>query len=273
MGIQDRDYYWEKHKAAAKSNVSDFESFLKRKKNHYQKPKNGTWRLRYLLMPTLMICALWYSANKFMVKFETALIPGGVVLQADRTGHFKGTVLINGVAMPFMIDTGATTTTVPTKMAEKAGLPFGMPVKSKTAGGIVEDHTTRIDSLKIGNAEITNLTAGINQHIDHVLIGMNTLKYFHMTQNENRLTMVTNNEATTKAPQVETAEPISDQDTTASIHANHQPMVRNVPVAPYSSIRSQETVTSNQPIKKPVTIKKMVTCDARQVCTTKYSDH
>lgn len=272
MGIQDRDYYWEKHKEAAKSNVSDFESLLKRKKNRYQKPKKGSGRLRYLLMPTLMICALWYGANKFMVKFETTLIPGGVVLQADRSGHFKGTVLINGVAMPFMIDTGATITTIPTKMAQKAGLPFGMPVQSKTAGGIVEDHTTRIDNLKIGNAEITNLNASINQHIDHVLIGMNTLKYFHMTQSENRLTLVTNNRPTTKAAQVETSESISDQDTATLIPANNQPMIRRVPVVPSSSIQSQETLASNQPIKKPVMIKKTVSCDSRQICTTKYSD-
>jgi len=271
MGIQDRDYYWEKHKAAAKSNVSDFESLINRRKKNSTQKNSGS--LRYLLMPTLMICALWYGANTFMVKFETTLIPGGVVLHADRSGHFKGTVLINGVVMPFMIDTGATTTTVPANMAQQAGLPFGMLVKSKTAGGIVEDHTTRIDSLKIGNAEITNLNASINQHIDHVLIGMNTLKYFHMTQSENKLTMVTNNQATAKEAQVEISEPVSNRDTAIAIHANNQPMTRSVPVMPSSSIQSQDTVASSQAIKKPVTIKKTVTCDARGICRTKYSDH
>jgi len=64
MGIQDRDYYWEKHKEAAKSNVSDFESLLNRKKHRYQKPKKSSGSLGYLLMPALMLFALWNGADR-----------------------------------------------------------------------------------------------------------------------------------------------------------------------------------------------------------------
>jgi len=88
-----------------------------------------------------------------------------------------------------MIDTGATHTVVPTKMAEAAGLPIGKSIQAETAGGLVAGQLTVINELKIGNAQIDGLEADINEHIDKVLIGMNTLKYFHMTQDESTLTL------------------------------------------------------------------------------------
>jgi len=53
------------------------------------------------------------------------LIPRGIVLKADKQGHFRGTVLINNIPMPFLIDTGATQTSIPITMANKAKLPIG----------------------------------------------------------------------------------------------------------------------------------------------------
>lgn len=118
------------------------------------------------------------------------LIPGGIILRADHQGHFRGTVLINNVPMRFMIDTGATDTTIPARMALASGLPFGDSFQYSTAGGKVLGQKTHIDSLKIGTAELKNLDGNINSYLDEVLIGMNTLKYFHITQNVNTLTLV-----------------------------------------------------------------------------------
>ena len=277
MGIQDRDYYWEKHQKAEKANVVDFDNLLHRKTRTYRKmPKKSNGNLRFLLLPTLMLFVLWYGANKFMAKFETGLTPGGIVIQADHSGHFRGKVLINGVSMPFMIDTGATKTTVPVAMAKEAGLPFGMLIQSKTAGGIVEDHATRIESLKIGNAEIRNLSASINQHIDHVLIGMNTLKHFHMTQSENKLTLVTDNQTVPQQAQIVTTMPLQDEDIAASTQFNNQRVIRSTQAPAITTpnlVPNHDAAESNAPIKKMVRIKKTVTCDARNICTTKYSDH
>ncbi|MGZ5000582.1 MAG: retropepsin-like aspartic protease family protein, partial [Methylomonas sp.] len=153
-----------------------------------------------------------------------APVSGDIVLKTDHQGHFRGTVLVNNVPMPFLIDTGATKTVIPRSMAIKAGLPFGSVVQSNTAGGKVSDRITQIQSLTIGNAIIRNLDAQINEHLDEVLIGMNTLKYFQMIQNGNTLTLVANNQAGNR--------------------------IANVPMS-----SSLETVASNQPVKKPTTIK------------------
>lgn len=272
MGIQDRDYYWEKHKEASKAaSQNSFDSLLNKTPQRYrQKSRTGSGN-RFLLYPALMMGVLWYGADAFL-KYQasgkhhtlppffsqpspTPTIPiiqaepdtiqpisGGIVLKADRQGHFRGTVLINNVPMPFLIDTGATKTSIPEKLAYAARLPFGSPIQSITAGGTVVDRLTQIGSLKIGNAIIKGLDANINRYLDEVLIGMNTLKYFQMTQNGNTMTLVANGSS-----------------------------ARQVARAPVSQLGS---FAAEQPeIKKPTTIKKSVTCDKNKVCTTKYSDH
>lgn len=103
-----------------------------------------------------------------------------ISLKADAHGHFTGKVLINNVVMPFLIDTGATITTIPEKLAIDAKLPIGSEVKTNTAGGKVFANKTRINSLKIDNVVLNNLDAHINKHLTVVLIGMNVLDYFKM---------------------------------------------------------------------------------------------
>jgi aspartyl protease family protein len=100
----------------------------------------------------------------------------------------------------------------------------------------------------MGNAEIRNLDANISQYLDEVLIGMNTLKYFNMTQSGDTLTLVANNPSGNAA----VSAPVLDQ-------ANN-----SIPI---------EALTSDKPIKKSITVKKSITCDEHKVCKTTYSDH
>ncbi len=113
----------------------------------------------------------------------------GILLQSDRSGFYRGTARINNIPVPFLIDTGANLTVIPNNFAISAGLPFGKTVNNSTVGGVVQDNLTRIDSLRIGNAEIKNLTATINQHMQYALIGMNALKYFQISQADNAMVL------------------------------------------------------------------------------------
>lgn len=144
--------------------------------------------------------------------------------------------------MPFLIDTGATTTTIPEKLAYKAQLPFGRTIQTNTAGGKIVDRLTQLTSLRIGDAEIRHIDANINEYLDEVLIGMNTLKYFNMTQNRDTMTLMAN--------------------------ADSAHIVSGLPADPFGALAVERPV-----IKRPTTIKKTVTCDEYKVCTTQYSDH
>ena len=269
MGIQDRDYYWEKHKAASKSNTSDFDQLLKRNKYSKKSGKQNSGGFKYLLMPALMLFGLWQGADRLLKQrtahhptsptisipggSEPVAIPisGGLEISADRQGHFRGTAYINGVPMPFLIDTGATITSIPSNLAYEARLPVGGQINADTAGGQVVDRLTKINHLKIGNAEIHNLDAAINQHLKEVLIGMNTLKYFNISQSGNTMTLVANG----SSPEQITRAPIMPPS----------------PVGP--NILAVEQPIAKQEIKRPTTIKRTVSCDANKICTTKYSDH
>lgn len=234
MGIQDRDYYWEKHRD-----------------NHKRSTKSST-KAKYLLFPLIAMGILWFSFSVYLKKQKandiTTLeivaptynsspylkeIARVISLKADRQGHFRGKVLINNVVMPFLIDTGATMTVIPEKMAITARLPVGKRVKTNTAGGKVFANKTRINSLKIGRVTINNLDAQINKHLDEVLIGMNTLKYFRMVLNGKTLILAANNK----------------------------------------NLKYTDTPIIKQPIKKMTAIKKTVTCNERNVCRTSYSNY
>jgi aspartyl protease family protein len=239
MGIQDRDYYRGRYRNSSPSSTQGISSGLK-----------------YLLFPALTLAALWYGSDVVMDSIKSgkpinpirktseiklpSLAPGGITLKTDRQGHFRGTALVNNVPMPFLIDTGATSTVIPINMAIKAGLPFGRQVQSNTAGGQVAHHLTQIKSFRIGNVTMRYLDAQINPYLDEVLIGMNTLKYFRMTQNGNTLTLETNNQQISQA--------------------------RNA----WSTNLDEPQI--QRPAPKPVTVKKKVICDERQVCKTIYSD-
>ncbi|MCQ8105647.1 TIGR02281 family clan AA aspartic protease [Methylomonas sp. SURF-2] len=163
----------------------------------------------------------------------------GVIIKADAKGHFRGVVLINNVPMPFLIDTGATDTVVPAKMAVAAKLPYGRYVQASTAGGKVAIRETSINSLRLGNAELNNLHAQLNDHLNEVLIGMSTLRYFKINQAGDTMTL------------------ISD--------------IRTIPAQSLSGAELQNE-TSRGAGSKTSNIKKTVVCDERKVCITKYSD-
>lgn len=121
---------------------------------------------------------------------DSELIPNGIVIYANHQGHFTGTVLINNVKMPFMIDTGATSTTVPAELAKKANMPFYETIKSYTANGIAYGQASEIKSLKLGNAIIINIDGHINYKFDQVLIGMNALKLFSVEFDNEKITLI-----------------------------------------------------------------------------------
>jgi len=253
MGLDDRDYIRERYKDTRRSG----QPLIKR-------PKKNSMGIKYLLYPLITIAVLWYGSNNLLVKKSAATliqspkvdrnikpigwVAGGVILHTDSQGHFRGTALVNNIPMPFLIDTGATKTSIPASMAITAGLPFGSEIQSSTAGGQVIDRLTRIKSLKIGNAEIRDLDANINQHLNEILIGMNTLKYFQMTQSGNTLTLTANNK---------------DISNWLPSQAFNQPNNRSPMVA----------LESDKSIKKNVTVKKTVICDQGKACKTIYSDH
>jgi aspartyl protease family protein len=114
-----------------------------------------------------------------------------VVLQQNRSGHYVATGSINGEPVVFMLDTGATTVSLPLPLARRLSLPMRPGGLSKTANGMVQTWTTRLNSVSLGGLTATNLRATVLPNFpgDQVLLGMDFLKRFELIQRGGELTI------------------------------------------------------------------------------------
>lgn len=155
---------------------------------------NRAWRFLKFKWLTLVFClfftCLSFSASKDINNRQLINQVHGVSIRSDASGHYSGTVLINNIPMPFLIDTGATKIAVPASMAYAARLPLGKATQASTANGLAAQRLTHINSFKIGNIEIRNIEASVMSNLDEVLVGMNFLKLFRITQDSNVLTLI-----------------------------------------------------------------------------------
>lgn len=184
--IYSSDFSWSKAKRQLMSSLDSVNEDLPASN---QKPLE---RIKPVEIPIISQKPLDQPSSAFLENRPSSIVQapvGTVSIQADTNGHYRGTLLINNVAMPFLIDTGATQTVVPTKLAYAARLPLGLAFQSNTANGLAVLRNTHINSFKIGNVEVRGLEAATTDHLDEVLVGMNTLKYFRMTQDHNIMTL------------------------------------------------------------------------------------
>jgi aspartyl protease family protein len=114
-----------------------------------------------------------------------------VELQRSRQGHYLSAGEINGVAVTFLLDTGATDVTVPAKLARQAGLEPGTASRAATANGVVTVYSTRINKLVLGNISLTDIRASITPSMggDTILLGMSALREIEFSQRGSTLTL------------------------------------------------------------------------------------
>lgn len=112
-------------------------------------------------------------------------------LQQNRYGHYVAEGSINGMAVRYLLDTGATEVAIPAHMAEMLGLSLGLPRQMKTANGIITTYSTRLRTIQLGPVELTNVRAQINPNMydDEILLGMTFLRHLELIQRDGRLTL------------------------------------------------------------------------------------
>jgi len=112
-----------------------------------------------------------------------------VTLKRNRSGHYVANGTINGQKVHFLLDTGATTVSVPERISGKLGLERGVEIDTVTANGMTTTYSTEINKITLGNIELHNVRASINPNMvgDEVLLGMSFLKHLEFTQRGNIL--------------------------------------------------------------------------------------
>ncbi len=107
-----------------------------------------------------------------------------VTLSADTGRHFVTDGAINGTSVRFVVDTGATVTTLSRTEADRVGLDYrgGTPAKSMTANGIVSGWRLSLDSVSVGDTTVRDVDAMVldNDTLPVVLLGMSFLRHFDL---------------------------------------------------------------------------------------------
>ncbi len=111
-----------------------------------------------------------------------------VVLEQDRNGHYQAEGQINGQAVTFLVDTGATDVALPESTARALGLDFGPRVQVMTAAGPANAWLTRLDEVVVGGIRRRNVRATISSgEFNEILLGMSFLKHYSLQQQDGRL--------------------------------------------------------------------------------------
>ena len=111
-----------------------------------------------------------------------------VVLEQDRNGHYLAQGEINGQAVTFLVDTGATDVALPASTARALGLEFGPRVQVMTAAGPANAWMTRLDEVAVGGIRRKNVRASITTgEFNGILLGMSFLKHYNLQQRDGRL--------------------------------------------------------------------------------------
>ena len=115
-----------------------------------------------------------------------------VVLTADSQGHFMPPGQINGRQVQFMVDTGATQVVLSESDAKRINLKYeqGRKVNVNTANGGAVGYQVRLESVRIGEAQVFDVPAIVlPQPMAFVLLGNSFLSRFQMQRTNDQLTL------------------------------------------------------------------------------------
>ena len=145
-------------------------------------------------MLTFFFQKWWEKENNPNQEYSSQVTSKGIreiKLLRNRAGHYVATGRINNNKVVFLLDTGATTISIPEKTARKLKLEPGLPYPVHTANGEITVYATRLKKLELGDILLQDVRAHINPHMqgNEILLGMTVLKKLEMIQKGDTLTL------------------------------------------------------------------------------------
>ncbi|RYX88915.1 MAG: TIGR02281 family clan AA aspartic protease [Comamonadaceae bacterium] len=116
-----------------------------------------------------------------------------IVLTAGSGGHFMTPGQINGRAVTFMVDTGATSIAMSATDAERAGIAYkdGQQIRVGTANGTSVGYRVKLASVRVGDVEVYDVDAVVTQQpMPFMLLGNSFLTRFQMVRENEQMTLV-----------------------------------------------------------------------------------
>ena len=115
-----------------------------------------------------------------------------IVLAESGGGHFMTAGQINGRAVQFMVDTGATSVAMSMLDADRAGISYknGQPVQMSTANGTTQGFRIKLASVRVADVEVYDVDAVVTpQPMPFMLLGNSFLTRFQMKRENHLMTL------------------------------------------------------------------------------------
>jgi aspartyl protease family protein len=116
-------------------------------------------------------------------RFEGA----SVVLKRAPDGHFHWPGRVNGVAVDFLVDTGASHTALPMALAEQAGVEMRGDLRTHTAGGVATGRAGLADIVLDGGPQTERWPVMVLPKLGAPLLGMDMLGRLNFSQRDGEL--------------------------------------------------------------------------------------
>lgn len=148
------------------------------------------WALAFLAL-TLFIDSVIIAEPEDPRITQTSDHEWPVILPVSRAGVYRAYGTVDGVAVEYVVDTGAVVVALSQEVAAQAGLAKGAEVKISTANGTVPGWVTRIETIDIGPISIHGVDAVVLDNLAgaDVLLGMNALKGLDIVHTKGLLKM------------------------------------------------------------------------------------
>src|SRR5712671_4726257 len=115
-------------------------------------------------------------------------------LTADARGHFVVDGQINGGAMRFLVDTGATAVSISAVDANRLGIDYrkGQPGSMGTANGTVTAYRVKLDTVRVGDIVVNNVDAAVieGDQMPFALLGMSFLNRMEMKREGQTMVLI-----------------------------------------------------------------------------------
>jgi aspartyl protease family protein len=114
-----------------------------------------------------------------------------IVLPMGSGGHFMANGTINGRAVQFMVDTGATSVAIGTSDAQRMGIDYekGQRINMGTANGVAQGWRVKLNSVRVGDVEVFDVDAVVGPNMPFALLGNSFLSRFTMNRSSDTMVL------------------------------------------------------------------------------------
>lgn len=129
---------------------------------------------------TLFLGVSWWQAQQRQSR--VTLDGGAIEIRRSADGHYHWRGRVGGREVDFLVDTGATATALPQRLAEQLQLEPESRVRSSTAGGVVQGYIARVDIELEGGVHARRLPVTVLPSLERPLLGMDILSKMRFSQ-------------------------------------------------------------------------------------------